>query len=61
MASASMTKRGGGGSDYDYCARKSHTAALQVAASPGSQGLYCTQVPPPVVKLHHTTVVVSIQ
>ena len=25
VASARMTKRGGGSSDYDYCARKSHT------------------------------------
>ena len=50
-ASARMTERGGGSSDYDYCARKSHTAALRVAASPGPRGLYYLQVPPPVVKL----------
>ena len=37
-----MTERGGGGSDYDYCARKSHTAELRVAASPGPRGLYHT-------------------
>ena len=59
MASARMTKRGGGGSsDYDYCARKSHTTALRVAASPGPRGLYYVQVPP-LVKLRHTKVVVS--
>ena len=59
VASASMTKRGGGGSDYVYCG--SHTAALRVAASPGSRGLYYTQVPQPGVKLCHTKVVVSRQ
>ena len=37
MASARMTKRGG--SDYDYCARKSHTAALRVAASTASRAV----------------------
>ena len=42
VASARMIKRGGGSSDYDYCARKSHTAALRVAASPGPRGLYYT-------------------
>ena len=41
VASARMTKRGGGSSYYDYCARKSHTAALRVAASPKPQRLYC--------------------
>ena len=50
MASGRMTKRGGGSSDYDDCARKRHTAALRVDASPGPQGLYYIQVPP-VVKL----------
>ena len=35
VASARMTKRGGGNSDHDYCARKSHTAALRVAV-PGA-------------------------
>ena len=34
MASARMTNRGGGSSDDEYCGRKSHTAALRVAASP---------------------------
>ena len=61
VASARMTKRGGGSSDCDYCTRKSHTAALRVAASPGPRGLYYIQVPPPVVKLRHTNVVVSRQ
>ena len=49
VASARMTKRGGGSSDYDYCAsKKSHTAALRVAASPGLRGSYYIQVPPSV-------------
>ena len=61
VASARMAKRGEGSSDYDYCARKSNTAALRVAASPGPRGLYYLQVPPPVVKLRHTKVVVSRQ
>ena len=38
VASARMTKQGGGIGDYEYCARKSHTAALRVAASPGPPG-----------------------
>ena len=43
VASARMTKRGGGSGDFDYCgARKSHTAALRVAASPGPRGLHYT-------------------
>ena len=62
VASARMTKREGGSSDYDKCARKSHTVALRVAASPGPRGLYYIQVPPPPVKkLRHTKVVVSRQ
>ena len=61
VASAHVTKRGGGSSDYDYCASKSHTAALRVAASPGPRGLYFVQVPPPGVKVRHTKVVVSRQ
>ena len=58
MAIARMTKRGGGSSDYDYCARKSHTAALRVAASPGRRGFYYTSSPT-VVKLRRAKV--SIQ
>ena len=58
VARARMTKREGGSSDYDYCARKCHTAKLRVAASPGRRGLYYTQVPP-VVKLRHSVVVSS--
>ena len=42
VASARMTEQGGGRSDYEYCASKSHTAALRVAASPGPRGLYIT-------------------
>ena len=60
VASARTTKRGGGSSDYDYCARKSHIAALRVAASPGPRGLYYTNSSS-VVKLRHTKVVVSRQ
>ena len=60
MASARVTKRGGGSSDCDYCARKSHTAALRVAASPGPRGLHYTGSSS-VVKLCHTKVVVSRQ
>ena len=60
VASARMTKRGGGGSsDYSYCAKRSYTAALRVAASPGPRG-DIIQVPP-VVKLRHSKVVVSRQ
>ena len=37
VASARMTKWEGSSSDYDYCARKSHTAAVRVAASTASR------------------------
>ena len=60
VASARATKRRGGSSDYDYCARESHTAALRVALCPrGLEG--CIIQVPHVDKLRHSKVVVSRQ
>ena len=54
VASARMTRRGGGNNNYDYCARKKHTAALRVSASPEPRGCI---IQVPLVKLRHSVVV----
>ena len=59
VSSARMTKRGGGSSDYDYCARKSHTQHCEWLRPRGLEG--CIIQVPPVVKLRHAKVVLGRQ